>query len=231
MVEEIAALLVRSGAGWVLYVLLGMSVVALTISLERGLAFLRNRADFASRAAELRARLEREPLEAVQAWLERQRGVDAWVVAAGLESAPQGVRSAEASMAARLGLARRDLSRGLVWLGTIGSNAPFVGLLGTVIGVVGAFDALGTSAGRGGAEALAPERVMSTIGEALVATAVGLLVAIPAIMAFNHFHTRIQQVLADAETLGQLLVARLHGPALAQYGADHGEGPGLAAEE
>jgi biopolymer transport protein ExbB len=231
MVEEISTLLVSSGAAWVLYVLLAMSIVAMAISMERGLTFFRNRADFASRAAELRARLDREPLEAVRAWLERQRGVDAWVVAAGIESAPKGVRSAEASMAAQLGLARRELSRGLSWLGTIGSNAPFVGLLGTVIGVVGAFDALGTSAAHSDAASLAPERVMSTIGEALVATAVGLLVAIPAIVAFNHFQTRIQQLLADAETLGQLLVARLHGSTLAPFRRDRDEAPALAAEE
>jgi biopolymer transport protein ExbB/TolQ len=97
-------------------------------------------------------------------------------------------------------------------LGTIGNNAPFIGLLGTVIGVVGAFDALGkpaADAAEAAASALAPERVMSTIAEALVATAVGLVVAIPAVAIFNYFQGRVTRVVADAETLGHVLLSHL----------------------
>jgi biopolymer transport protein ExbB len=105
----------------------------------------------------------------------------------------------------------------LLFLGTVGNNAPFLGLLGTVIGVIGAFDALGKPQAGGAAAALAPERVMGTIAEALVATAVGLVVAIPAVAVFNYFQGRVTSALADAETLGHVLLAHLraeHDPAL-----------------
>ena len=58
---------------------------------------------------------------------------------------------------------------------------------------------------------LAPERVMGTIAEALVATAVGLVVAIPAVAIFNYFQGRVSAALADAETLGHVLLAHLRG--------------------
>jgi biopolymer transport protein ExbB len=66
-----------------------------------------------------------------------------------------------------------------------------------------------------GASALAPERVMGTIAEALVATAVGLVVAIPAVAVFNYFQGRVTAALADAETLGHVLLSHLRGDGLA----------------
>ena len=80
--------------------------------------------------------------------------------------------------AARASRARR-LERRLAFLGTLGNNAPFIGLFGTVLGVVHAFAALGGASGPGADE------VMSAIAGALVATAVGLFVAIPAVAAYN----------------------------------------------
>ena len=87
-------------------------------------------------------------------------------------------------MAGASAVQRMRLERRLGFLGTLGSNAPFVGLLGTVIGIVQAFDQLqlaGTANGSGGAMG----GVMGAIAEALVATAIGLVVAIPAVAAFN----------------------------------------------
>ena len=134
------------------------------------------------------------------------------VASAGLVEADLGAAAAEEAMAAAMGLERKRLEKRLLFLGTVGNNAPFVGLLGTVIGVVGAFDALGRPQALSGAAAasgLAPERVMGTIAEALVATAVGLVVAIPAVALFNYFQGRVIAALADAETLGHVLLAHL----------------------
>jgi biopolymer transport protein ExbB len=131
-----------------------------------------------------------------------------------------------------MGLERKRLEKRLLFLGTVGSNAPFVGLLGTVIGVVGAFEALGKPQAMTGAmaaaNAMAPERVMSTIAEALVATAVGLVVAIPAVAVFNYFQGRVSTALADAETLGHVLLAHLraeHDPALNRRDSTREEAP------
>jgi len=70
---------------------------------------------------------------------------------------------------------------------TVGSLAPFVGLLGTVVGIIGAFQGIGAA----GSAGIAP--VMRGISEALIETAFGLLVAIPAVMAFNHFTGKLER--------------------------------------
>ncbi|MDE0152154.1 MAG: MotA/TolQ/ExbB proton channel family protein [Bdellovibrionales bacterium] len=80
-------------------------------------------------------------------------------------------------------------------LATIGSNAPFIGLLGTIFGVIEAFNALGTSAGS------ATPIVMLGIAKALLATAVGLLVAIPAIVAYNYLRKQVRTILQNLENI------------------------------
>lgn len=97
-----------------------------------------------------------------------------------------------------------DARRGLSILATVGSTAPFVGLFGTVVGIVSAFHMMGIS-GQGGLGT-----VSTGIAEALVATALGILVAIPALWIFNHLTQRIQRVLAELECVAEeLAVAAL----------------------
>jgi biopolymer transport protein ExbB/TolQ len=84
-----------------------------------------------------------------------------------------------------------DLRRGLGSLATIGSTAPFVGLLGTVAGIITAFQAMAAT-GSGGLGS-----VSAGIAEALVTTAFGLLVAIPAVMFFNYFTNRVEEITVD----------------------------------
>lgn len=93
-----------------------------------------------------------------------------------------------------------ELRRGLNVLATVGSIAPFVGLLGTVVGIIGAFQGIGAS-GSGGIAA-----VSAGISEALVETAFGLIVAIPAVILFNMLSARIAGIeLALGRALGELL--------------------------
>jgi biopolymer transport protein ExbB/TolQ len=97
-----------------------------------------------------------------------------------------------------------DARRGLNILATVGSTAPFVGLFGTVVGIVSAFHMMGIS-GQGGLGT-----VSAGIAEALVATALGILVAIPALWLFNHLTQRIQRLLAELECVAEeLAVAAL----------------------
>ena len=84
-----------------------------------------------------------------------------------------------------------DLRRGLGALATVGSTAPFVGLLGTVAGIITAFQAMAAT-GSGGLGS-----VSAGIAEALVTTAFGLLVAIPAVMMFNYFTNRVEDMQVD----------------------------------
>jgi biopolymer transport protein ExbB len=86
-------------------------------------------------------------------------------------------------------------------IATVGSLAPFVGLLGTVVGIIGAFQGLGAAGGGGG---IGP--VMRGISEALIETAFGLLVAIPAVIAFNYLNARISAIeTALGRSAGELL--------------------------
>jgi biopolymer transport protein ExbB/TolQ len=97
---------------------------------------------------------------------------------------------------------KRELERGLSFLGTVGSNAPFVGLTGTVLGILVAFQAMSTSGSGGGAE------VMGSIAGALVATAAGLFVAIPAVVFHNILQGRVEWILEESRQLRTILVAR-----------------------
>lgn len=93
-----------------------------------------------------------------------------------------------------------ELRRGMNVIATVGSLAPFVGLLGTVVGIIGAFQGIGSA----GSAGIGP--VMAGISEALVETAFGLLVAIPAVIAFNYLNARIGAIeTALGRSAGELL--------------------------
>jgi biopolymer transport protein ExbB len=119
--------------------------------------------------------------------------------------------AADKGMQSALAIERSTLENRLAYLGTLGNNAPFVGLFGTVIGVLLAFEALGHAPGVtvGRAPQVASSAVMAAIAEALVATAVGIGVALPAVAAYNYFQRRITRMLADAEALTNLILAYL----------------------
>jgi biopolymer transport protein ExbB len=93
-----------------------------------------------------------------------------------------------------------ELRRGMNVVATVGSISPFVGLLGTVIGIIGAFGAIGTSGTAG------MSSIMSSIAEALIETAFGLMVAIPSVIAFNYLNARIALIeTALGRSAGELL--------------------------
>src|SRR5688572_30640550 len=210
MIEQSKHLMVDVGASWVLWLLILLSVLSLAVALDRWRVFRSQPRQVDAMVQQLHRLLEAGNIEQARRQLLNTRGVAAEVVLSGLAQWERGARAAEEAMAAATGLQRAQLERRLILLGTVGNNAPFVGLLGTVIGIVGAFDELG-KAGRAAASAaeLAPERVMAPIAEALVVTAVGLVVAIPAVALFNYFQDRLQGTLADAKTLGHVLLAHI----------------------
>ena len=104
------------------------------------------------------------------------------------------------------------LTSRISYLADLGGIAPMVGLLGTVIGIVQAFDELGKAAKSQAvqtASTIAPQAVMTSIAEALVATAIGLIVAIPAVAAYNTFQRLTKSTLANTEVLARILMAHL----------------------
>lgn len=96
-----------------------------------------------------------------------------------------------------------DWDKNLSVLATVGNNAPFVGLFGTVLGIIKAFNDLSQQSAQG------VQMVTAGVSEALVATAIGILVAIPAVVAFNFFQRRVRSALSQAEAFKSFLIGRL----------------------
>ena len=196
---EFLRVLALSGGDWVIYVLLGASVLALGVILERGLLLTRE----ARLLGELRGRLA-GPLadgdaKAAAGVLAGATGAAARILSA---AAAGGARAAAEDRLSAAALdERRFLESRLLILGTLGSNAPFVGLFGTVLGVIRAFHDLSRDAGSG------PEVVMSGLSEALIATAVGLFVAIPCVIAYNVLQKKASDLLSGVEADSRRLLA------------------------
>ena len=191
------------GAAWVLWLLVGLSVIGLAIIIERCIQLLSSRDDLDELEEQLKDLLARGEVDTAKGRLGSSKSVEARVVAAGLQAWHQGPASVEERMAAESQLARIQMERNLAFLGTVGNNAPFVGLLGTVIGIIGAFKKLDESAGQ------VTAGLMAQIGEALVATAIGILVALPAVAFYNFFMRTIRNRLSRADALGRHVLAML----------------------
>ena len=193
----------------VVVILAIMSVYSLGVMVERLVTFLRARARSLQFVLELGPKLKARDLKAAIAAAKAQpQPPIARVVAAALDEYDEAMEALREHGADELGdfdvvdavnrsierVKEReiaDLRRGLGGLATIASAAPFVGLFGTVVGIINAFRSMASS-GQGGLAA-----VSAGISEALVTTAFGLLVAIPAVMVYNYFTNRVDDFVVD----------------------------------
>ena len=191
------------GDTWVIVLLILASVVSIGVMIERALVFNKNKGDLAGLMDGLAASLEKRDVPGAVSLAEKSQRVEARVALAGLKSFPKGAAAVEEVMAARWLRERLELEKYLIILGTLGNNAPFVGLFGTVLGVIKAFNDLGMT-GQSGVSV-----VMSGISSALIATAFGILVAIPAVVANNFFLTRLREVQTNTDSLSRILLAYL----------------------
>jgi len=212
IVERSKHILLELGATPIMYLMIALSVVSVAIMIERGWFFTMISENIAKLAEALGARLNEHDLNGARDLVSASKSAEAAIVAAGLKQLGRGAEAAEEAMASATALQRMRLERRLAFLGTLGNNAPFIGLLGTVIGIVQAFDKL-QSAGAGGGSGGPASEVMGAISESLVATAIGLVVAIPAVAAFNYFQRRIRATLANSDALTHILLAYAKGEA------------------
>ena len=195
------------GAEWVLYLLAVLSVLSVAVMIERGIFFAKRHVDIGALSKQLASRLDAGDLEGARGLLAAQDGMEAHVVAEGLHSLGLGKDAVREVMAGELVRQRTRFERRLIFLGTLGNNAPFIGLFGTVLGIIKAFRDLSLAdPARAGGNAQA---VMAGISEALVATAVGLAVALPAVVAFNYYKSLVKRSVSNTETLSRTLNARL----------------------
>ncbi len=196
------------GAEWINWLLVGLSLFGVAITTDRVLLYWRTRERFGELRQGLQQCLRRGDLAAA---LEVTRG-DSFVrnvLRAGLDAVRRGERDAEAieqEMLATLSSERARYDARVAALTTVANIAPLVGLLGTIIGIVGAFYGLGRA---GTAQSAGNPQVMTSIAEALVATAVGILVAVPGVVTYNLLRAHMSTRLKQAEALMRELMANV----------------------
>jgi biopolymer transport protein ExbB/TolQ len=193
--------LALTGGDWVIYGLLLCSVVAVAIMIERGKALFEEEKNFRALRASVMAGLG-DDIPTLEKIVNKYPGAAARILKTALERSHHGPEGVEDLLIAASLAEKEGLERRLLALGTLGNNAPFVGLFGTVLGVIKAFHDLAQSSG-------GPEVVMQGLSEALVATAVGLFVAIPCVIAYNYLSKKAKDVLTGTESLGRYLMAHV----------------------
>jgi biopolymer transport protein ExbB/TolQ len=191
------------GAEWVLWVLIVLSVLSIATIVERVFFFATHRASVGDLQVKLIKALNRGDGEKLAAELRATHTMEAQVLAAGLEQQQLGPTSVGELMMGALSAQKQRYERFLAFLATMGSNTPFIGLFGTVLGIIQAFSVFDIK------NPASSQGIMSAISEALIATGVGLLVAIPAVIAFNIFKTQVKKSVSNTDQLVRTLLAFL----------------------
>ncbi|MES2201022.1 MAG: MotA/TolQ/ExbB proton channel family protein [candidate division FCPU426 bacterium] len=201
--NEIFKHLAVTGDTFVLYLLAASSVLSFAVMFDRWRTYRRYSADTSALLDGLSARLEKRDVAGAVALLEKSQQVEARVALAGLQNFSKGQAAVEEIMISRWLREKLELEKYLIILGTLGNNAPFVGLFGTVLGIIKAFNDLALT-GQSGVSV-----VMAGISSALIATAFGILVAIPAVVANNYFVTRLKRIQTNTDSVSHILLAYL----------------------
>jgi biopolymer transport protein ExbB/biopolymer transport protein TolQ len=191
--------------GWfakgVVIVMAFMSVWSLTIMIQKFFQFQRSQAETRKFAPQFSRAIQEENLDQAISLAEKNKKshVSRVLGEALAEVKPllrdratitaADINSAERAVERQMLIVLSEFKRGTGILATVGSTAPFVGLLGTTMGIVNAFTGMAAGAGSGGLAG-----VSAGIAEALITTAFGLMVAIPAVWAYNYFTTKIENL-------------------------------------
>jgi len=186
----------------VLVVLLVLSVISLGVILERFFVLRRRSAHSSQTLAKVKAALQSHSVEDVESMSKDPETIEGRAVGYALkhikDSGSKGLEEAFNSFTLT---ERPELERYLNFLATVGSNAPYIGLLGTVLGIMKAFNDLAITPDAG------QQTVMAGISLALVSTACGLFVAIPAVICYNYFQRKVRSVLQGVDAVKELCLA------------------------
>jgi len=198
LTEKLLNLTLAGGSEWVMILLIALSVISIAVIIERALAYM-SAGKAASKLDNIVTELPVGSLKGLNA-SKTDTLRNNPVIAAALNASTSD--DTDKLVSAALERYRMGLEKRLSFLGTLGSNAPFVGLLGTVLGIIKAFRDLSLES-KGGAST-----VMAGISEALVATAIGLFVAIPAVVAYNYFGRKLDGILGRVEASAATVMGR-----------------------
>ncbi|MCU0662001.1 MAG: MotA/TolQ/ExbB proton channel family protein [Myxococcota bacterium] len=188
---------------WVLWLLAGLSILSIAVVVERVWFYYRHKVDVRDIRSKLSGYLRTGDYQAAADYLSKFDSLETNVVLEGLKDHGMGAEAVQDLISGSAKVERSRYEKRLNFLATVASNAPFIGLFGTVLGIIRAFQDLS------GNMAQASDAVMAGIAEALVATAVGLLVAIPAVVAFNVLKAKVGHMADNMHLLTSTLLAAL----------------------
>mgnify|MGYP002631847298 CR=1 FL=1 len=188
---------------WVLYFLLALFVIGAFVVAWKIAYFVLNAVRSRALKSKVDGLVRGSPLDAFMADVQELPGIEAGVLRQALAFSDNGADVVEQQMDVELARSKQRMELGLTFLGTVGANAPFVGLYGTVGGIVKAFRDLSAETEAG------LSSVISGIAEALVATAIGLIVAIPAVVAYNYLQKQVKKTVSASQGLNKQVLFRL----------------------
>jgi len=189
--------------GVFMWPLLAAAVIAIVVFIVKLFTMSLAKINTGKFLAKIKEALHQEGIEAAVEVCQRTRGPIASIFHAGLLRYDRGVEQVEKAIEETGAIEMSFLERGLVWLATVANIAPMLGFLGTVSGMINAFDAIAL------AGEIEPTLVASGISEALITTATGLAIAIPTQAAYNYFVTVIDRFILDMEEASTELVDTL----------------------
>ncbi|MGZ3742234.1 MAG: MotA/TolQ/ExbB proton channel family protein [Pseudobdellovibrionaceae bacterium] len=186
----------------VLWILVALSIVSIGMILERFFVLRKVSAQSAQVRNRIRMALQSNSVEDVENIAKDIESLEGRAASYALKSMrDSGTKGLEEIFNTFSLMEKPDLERFLGFLATVGSNAPYIGLLGTVLGIMKAFNdlALASEAGQ--------QTVMAGISVALVATAAGLFVAIPAVISYNYYSKKVRSIMQGLEAIKELCLA------------------------
>ncbi|MBN2695653.1 MotA/TolQ/ExbB proton channel family protein [bacterium] len=197
------------GAEWILWLLIGLFMLEIAIMVERGFFYFKYRLNINKFQSKFRELLFSGDIESVKSELSKKRSFETNALIEGVKMIDFGAESVEETIESMKSTNKIVLERNLTVLGTLGNNTPFIGLFGTVLGIIKAFKDLAEASNSAGGDMLKAGQaaVMAGIAEALIATGVGLAVAIPAVIAFNYFTRKVKVIQTNTDVLTGVLMS------------------------
>lgn len=197
--------------GWVVLIILFlMSIYSIAIGVERFLTYRAARAQSRQFAPRVAQALKGDRVEEAISISEKHKkshlamvvssGLQEFKVQQGADISGDDIEASKRALQRAIAIKTAEFKRGLSGLATIGSTAPFVGLFGTVFGIIGAFQ------GMKNAESAGIAAVAGGISEALFTTALGIAVAVPAVWLFNYFTSKVQGFVVEMDNSASELV-------------------------
>ena len=194
--------LVDYGESFVFFVLLAFSIIALAVIIERAIIFSRNTNKNAKKSLKnIMSKMREHDVESAIHMEETHSNIYEDFAKFSLNFFNKKHDGLPDLMQGKILEEKLNLEKRLSILNTLGNNAPFIGLLGTVLGVIKAFHGLGTLGATGA------DVVMRSISKALLATAGGLFIAIPVVMSNNYFTRKVKIIIQNLEILSREFIA------------------------